>query len=194
MKDTFPANVPAKYFAIKEESKQMGFSMPSDVLIGDLLKALAASKPASNILELGTGTGLSASWILEGMDKGSQLTTVDNDTELISIAQKYLGDDRRVSIQCEDAEKWLKNYTGDTFDIIFADAWPGKYSQVSITLNLLSVGGFYIIDDMLPQPNWPHGHSKYVDNLITYLEEQNDLIISKLDWSTGVIIVVKNNL
>ncbi|MCW9706723.1 O-methyltransferase [Fodinibius salsisoli] len=193
MKSASSPTVPDTYSAIKAESEEVGFSMPSDLFIGSLLQTLTASKPASNILELGTGTGLSASWILNGMDDDSQLTSIDKNPELVKIAQKHLGDDERISILCEDAAMWLENYTGESFDIIFADAWPGKYSQIDITLGLLHTGGFYIIDDMLPQPNWPDGHSKNVANLITYLEKQNNLTISKLDCSTGILIAVKNN-
>jgi hypothetical protein len=53
------------------------------------------------------------------------------------------------------------------------------------------VGGFYIIDDMLPQPNWPEGHADKVERFIEELEERNDIILTKLNWSTGIIIVTK---
>lgn len=193
MENILPSDLPSQYSAIERESREIDFSMPSDLLIGSLLRTLTTSKPASRILELGTGTGLSSSWIIDGMDNASQLITIDNNPELLEIALKYLGDDKRISILCKDAALWLKNYASDPFDIIFADAWPGKYSEIQTTLDLLKAGGFYIIDDMLPQPNWPDGHSEHVKELITYLEEQNDLTISKLNWSTGIIIAVKNN-
>lgn len=191
MESTLPSDLPSQYSAIERETKEIGFSMPSDLLIGSLLRTLTMSKPASRILELGTGTGLSSSWIIDGMDDASQLITIDNNPEFLKIAQKYLEDDKRVSIISNDAAVWLKNYAGHPFDIIFADAWPGKYSEIQTTLDLLKAGGFYIIDDMLPQPNWPDGHSRHVKKLITYLEERNDLTISKLNWSTGIIIAVK---
>lgn len=61
--------------------------MPFDLYIGTLLKTLIVSKPKSNLLELGTGIGLSLSWMVDGMDFESKLTTVDNDLELIKIAE-----------------------------------------------------------------------------------------------------------
>ena len=51
--------------------------MASDPQTGSFLRALAASKPAANLLELGTGTGLSAAWLLDGMDATSQLDSVE---------------------------------------------------------------------------------------------------------------------
>lgn len=39
-----------------------------------------------------------------------------------------------------------------SFDLIFADAIPGKYEHLDETLALLRRGGLYVVDDMLPQP------------------------------------------
>ena len=80
---------------------------------------------------------------------------------------------------------------GNKFDLIFADAWPGKYSELDEILEFLTVGGIYIIDDMLAQPNWPKGHDDLVNELIEKLENRDDLQLTKLNWSTGIIIAVK---
>jgi len=44
---------------------------------------------------------------------------------------------------------------------------------------------------MLPQPNWPDGHSEKVDTLVSYLESREDLQVTKLVWSTGIIVATK---
>ncbi len=59
------------------------------------------------------------------------------------------------------------------------------------TLALLNPGGLYIIDDMLPQPNWPEGHAAKATKLIEDLEARKDLMLTKQHWSTGIIICVK---
>src|SRR5689334_25145131 len=46
------------------------------------------------------------------------------------------------------------------FDYIFADTWHGKYLLLDEVLSMLNRGGLYIIDDMLPQPNWPEGQDR----------------------------------
>jgi hypothetical protein len=56
---------------------------------------------------------------------------------------------------------------------------------------MLNKGGLYIIDDMLPQPNWPDGHQEKSIKLINYLETREDLVLTKQIWSTGIIIAVK---
>lgn len=183
---------PAIHEQIEAKSKEIGFTMPSDLYIGTLLKTLISSKSNANLLELGTGIGLSLSWMVEGMDDNSRLTTVDNDPKLIKIAKDFFAGDSRLEILCEDGSAWIKNYKGEKFDLIFADAWPGKYSEIDETLDLIKVGGFYIIDDMKTQPNWPDGHQEKVDKLVAYLEKRQDFNLTKMNWSTGVIIAVKN--
>jgi hypothetical protein len=56
---------------------------------------------------------------------------------------------------------------------------------------MLNKGGLYIIDDMLPQPNWPDGHHEKAINLVKYLETRNDLTLTKQVWSTGIVVAVK---
>jgi predicted O-methyltransferase YrrM len=175
------------------KSEEIGFTMPSDLYIGTLLKTLISSKPNGNFLELGTGISLSLSWMIDGMSADSRITTIDNDPKLTAIAKEYFENDNRVKIICEDAAQWIKKYHGKCFDLIFADAWPGKYSEIDEVLNLIKIGGFYVIDDMLTQPNWPEGHEDNVGKLISFLEKRKDFNITKMNWSTGVIIAVKIN-
>lgn len=191
MKDSDILNTPDIHSTIERKSEEIGFTMPSDLYIGSLLKTLITSKPKSNILELGTGIGLSLSWMVDGMDSESRLITVDNDPKLIEIAEGYFGDDERVEIVCNDGTAWVKNYRGEKFDLIFADAWPGKYSELDETLDLLKVGGLYVIDDMITQPNWPDGHQENVKKLVAYLEDRSDFNLTKMNWSTGLIIAAK---
>jgi predicted O-methyltransferase YrrM len=184
-------NVPVAYYAIDAATKEMGFTMPSDILTCSLLKTLAASKPNGRFLELGTGTGLSTAWILDGMDENSTLISIDYDSKLLEIAKKFLGSDKRLNLECVDGEAWIKQNLGQKFDYIFADTWHGKYSMLDEVLEMLNIGGLYIIDDMLPQENWPEGHADKALNLGKYLEKRTDLKLTKLHWATGIIIAAK---
>lgn len=165
--------------------------MASDVLTCSLLRTLAASKANGNFLELGTGTGLATAWILDGMDTASALISVDNEAAFLNIAKEFLGNDARLQLVCNDGGEWINNNRQLRFDYIFADTWHGKYLLLEETLSMLAKGGFYIIDDMLPQPNWPEGHHQKVNNLVSYLEARNDLLLTKQDWASGIIVAVK---
>lgn len=193
MNDLNILDIPEIHSEIENKSKEIGFTMPSDLYIGSLLKTLITSKPKSNILELGTGIGLSLSWMIDGMDSQSKLISIDNDPKLIEIAKNYFGKDKRVEIICANGTEWIKSYKGEKFDLVFADAWPGKYSEVDEILDSIKVGGLYIIDDMLTQPNWPKGHQENVDRLIEYLENRKNFNLTKMNWSTGIIIATKKH-
>jgi predicted O-methyltransferase YrrM len=183
--------MPYRYSALLEKSKEIGFGMPSDVYIGTLLKTLVASKPNGKFLELGTGIGLSLSWMIKGMDENSRIISVDNDSELIQIANAFFQGETRLELIWADGGKWLEMYDGTPFDLIFADAWPGKYSHLDKALELLKIGGFYVIDDMRKQSNWPKGHEDKANELVRILENREDITLTKMDWSTGLIIAVK---
>lgn len=191
MTDEINQPIPGAYFAIDQATKESGFTMASDILTCSLLRTLAASKPSGKFLELGTGTGLSTSWILSGMDSNSTLISFDNDEALLAIAKEYLGDDNRLSLVHTDGEDWVKNNKGQKFDYIFADTWHGKYLLLDEVLEMLNTGGLYIVDDMLPQPNWPEGHQEKAINFVKYLESRTDLVLTKQNWATGIIIAVK---
>jgi predicted O-methyltransferase YrrM len=191
MREEEHLNPPAVLKQILEESQALSFQMSSDLLTGSLLRTLAATKPAGKILEIGTGTGIATSWLLDGMDQESQLFTIDQNTDTVSVAKKYLGHDHRVIFYMEDAGPWLERFSDQSYDLIFADAWPGKYSHLEAALRLLKAGGLYVIDDMLPQPNWPEGHGAQVNQLLAALEKRSDLLLTKMAWSTGIIVAVK---
>ncbi|MGI9550787.1 MAG: O-methyltransferase [Aurantibacter sp.] len=191
MIDSNIRDIPKIHSEIERRSEEIGFTMPSDIYVGTLLKTLVSSKPGGRFLEVGTGIGLSLSWMIGGMDGDSSLITVDNDPDLIGIANEYFGTDDRVELVCRDGGEWIKNYHGEKFDLIFADAWPGKYSEIKEMLKLVNVGGFYVIDDMMAQANWPEGHQKNVEDLVEHLEGRIDFNLTKLNWSTGLIIAVR---
>jgi predicted O-methyltransferase YrrM len=176
--------------AIAQKTREIGFDMAGDALVGALLQSLAASKRGGRLLELGTGTGLSTAWIAQGMDPASRLISVDNDPQLLHIARSHITDPR-IEFVCSDAAKYLKSLAGERFDLIFADTWAGKYEMLDETLELLAPGGLYVIDDMLPQPNWPAGHDHKARALREQLFSRRDLAVCELAWASGVMICAK---
>ena len=183
--------VPKYYEQLKSESEKLGFNMPSDLQTGSLLRALAASKPGGRFLDLGTGTGLSLAWLAEGADSGSSLYTVDNSAHWQKVAKAIFAADERINFYTEDGNNWLVNYKGEQFDLIFADAWPGKFGNLNTALKLVKLGGFYIIDDLLPQPNWPEGHQQNVDRLVNDLQNRSDFVHTPFNWSTGLMLFTR---
>ena len=167
--------------------------MNSEPAVGCLLRTLAASKPRGRFLELGTGTGLASAWLLDGMCAGSCLVTVDNDPAPLEIATRNLGADKRLTVICADGDSYLHGATADAkkFDFIFADTWAGKYHLLDEALALLDRHGFFVIDDMLPRSGWPNGHAEKAAALLAALDRRDDLLVTRMGWSCGVVICVR---
>jgi predicted O-methyltransferase YrrM len=181
---------PAALAGIVADTAAISFSMISEPKVGALLAALAASKPAGRLLELGTGTGHGTAWLLHGMDAASVLDTVDTDEQVVAVARRHLGGDPRVTFHIGDGAAFLTSRPG-SYDVIYADAWPGKFSHLDDALACLRPGGIYVIDDLLPQPNWPDGHAPKVPALIDDIERRPGFTTVRLAWASGLMIVVK---
>jgi len=165
--------------------------MASEPKVGALLATLAASKPGGRFLELGTGTGHGTAWLLFGMDSTSSLDTVDSDPGVLMVARRHLAADSRVTFHVMDGAEFIRQAARGQFDLIYADAWPGKFSHLDEVLALLRNGGIYVIDDLLPQPNWPDGHAPRVPILVDSLEQRSEFVTVKLAWASGLMIVVR---
>jgi predicted O-methyltransferase YrrM len=188
-----PLGVPAALAGIEADTRQLGFAMASEPRTGALLRSLAASKPGGRMLELGTGTGVGTAWILDGMDGASTLVTVDEDEACVSVAKKHLAPDPRLRFVVADGASVLRDLEGERFDLIFADTWPGKFHHLDTALALLAPGGIYVIDDLLPQANWPEDHAPKVENLLDALASRSDLVACRMAWSSGLIVATKRS-
>jgi predicted O-methyltransferase YrrM len=184
---------PPQLAAMQIATTANGFTMPSEAGTGALLRTLAASKPGGRLLELGTGTGLATAWLLAGMDAAATLVSVDNDAAVQNIAREHLGDDPRVRFVHQPGEVFITDATVQNarYDLIFADTWPGKYWLLDETLALLSPGAFYVIDDVLPQPNWPADHPPKVAALIADLTTRRDVAVTQMAWASGLMLLTR---
>lgn len=184
---------PAVLEAILQDTRAIGFGMASEANTGTLLRALAASKPAGRILELGTGTGVGTTWLLAGMDANSRLDSVDNDAAAQAVAQRHLGRDPRVTFHLADGTEFLSRLPPRAFDLIYADTWAGKFSDLDAALELVRVGGIYLVDDLLPQANWPENHASKVAVLINELEHRAGFAAVTLAWASGLVVLVRTH-
>jgi predicted O-methyltransferase YrrM len=176
---------------IVSDTYTISFDMISEAKVGSFLATLAGSKPGGRFLELGTGTGHGTAWLLAGMDDASVLDTVDTDHAVVAVAQRHLGADGRVRFHVMDGAAFLRDADPGQFDLVYADAWPGKFSHLDEALALLRPGGMYVIDDLLPQANWPEGHAGKVAALIDEIESRDELVTVRLAWASGVMLVVR---
>jgi len=191
MNDENEHSLPSVWPEIRRQTLAMGFDMPSEARTAALLTVLAASKPGGRFLELGTGTGLATAALLAGMSHDAELVTVDVDATVQDVARRALGHDDRITFRLEDGLAYIESQPPRSFDLVFADAMPGKYEGLEEALRLVREGGIYIGDDMLPQDNWPEGHQHRVNGLVHQLQALKDWSMMSIAWGSGYVVAVR---
>lgn len=183
--------LPPRLRFVKARTQALGFAMACEDAVGALLRTLAASKRNGRLLEIGTGTGVGTAWLLDGMDASSRLITVDINAEYQQVAREAFAGDPRLEIVTRDAADYLRQQTAESFDLIFADAMPGKFDHLDEALLLVKRGGFYLVDDLLPQKNWPEDHAPKVETLVAKLTSLSQFRSISLACSSGIMILVR---
>ena len=125
------------------------------------------------------------------MDANATLASVDSEPNHQQVARDLLGQDSRLRLVLEDGHQFLKRQPAASYDFVFADAMPGKFEALENCLGVVKPGGYYLVDDMLPQVKWPAGHAEKVSHLVNLLAGDNRFAIVPLYWATGIIVAVR---
>ncbi|WP_331766926.1 class I SAM-dependent methyltransferase [Embleya sp. NBC_00896] len=182
---------PASVVVAEESARARGFRFSCAPEAGRLLAVLAAAvPPGGRILELGTGAGVGAAWIVSGVAPGAgiEFITVERDAELAAENARFRwpeGIDFRVG----DNEELLP--TLGMFDLIFADAEGGKWSGLDTTIAALHPGGILIVDDMDPTRVDGPDHRRSLERVRETLTTHPDLLAAELPTATGLILATR---
>ena len=120
------------------------------------LTLLARVIKARHVVEVGTGTGVSAVALLEGMTGDGVLTSIDNEAELQLVAREVLteaGVPRpRARLIAGEALVVLPKLTDGAYDLVFIDGDPLEYVEyVAQAVRLLRPGGVLVLHHALWQ-------------------------------------------
>lgn len=170
--------------------------MCSGLIQGRLLKMLAAMIRPTRVLELGTFSGFSALSIAEALEEDATIDTIEIDDELEDFIRHSLSlapCGNKVRLHIGSAEDVMKQWTNETFDLIFIDADKRRYCQdFDLCLPLLRKGGFILADNTL----WD-GHvtdpAKDRDPQTRGIKEFNDMVRNRTDIET-VILPIRDGL
>lgn len=133
-------------------AKVMTPRMLSGHLQGQVLRMFSQMIKPQNILEIGTYTGYSALCMVDGLQKGGKLITIDVNEELQDIIERYISEagkqdliDNRIGNALE-----IIPSLEQSFDLVFIDADKENYSNYfDLVFDKLSVGGYIIADNVL---------------------------------------------
>lgn len=126
---------------------------PISAVVGAQCALIAASSRAANVVEIGTGGGVSGLWLLHGAPRAT-LTTIDNEPEHLGAARQAFADARipaaRARFITGRASEVLPRMNEASYDIVLIDADPeGVLEYVEHGLRLARIGGTVLVPRVL---------------------------------------------
>lgn len=126
---------------------------PVSAAVGAQTAVLAAACSALNIVEVGTGAGVSGLWLLHGAPRAT-LTTIDTEPEYLSAARTAFAESRipaaRSRFITGRAADVLPRMNEASYDIVLVDADPeGVIEYVEHGLRLVRPGGIVLVPRVL---------------------------------------------
>jgi len=172
---------------LADSAAAAGFTQQGAVEVARFIGALTRLAGPRWALELGTGMGLTTYHILSNLPPDGVLDSVESNQELIEVARKVVGGDKRLRLHNRLGEDFIgEALEADRYDFIFADTWPGKYFLLDEVLRMVKPGGIYVIDDMNHSDDWPDGHEKKAQSLLAHLQGLTGWSFSYYTFGTGV--------
>ena len=125
---------------------------------GALLRFLASTIDASNVVEIGTGTGVSGLWLLRGMNSAGVLTSIDSDAERQRAAKEIFSTaaiaSNKIRLIAGRAIEVVDKLTGNAYDLMFINGDKLEYETLfDQSLRLLRPGGILIFHNVLSDSN-----------------------------------------
>lgn len=167
---------------------------------GALLRFLAASIQARAVVEIGTGAGVSGTWLLRGMHPEGVLTSIDREPEHQRVAkQTFLAAGfatSRFRLISGDALEVLPRLTDGAYDIVFGDASKEEYSSyLDEALRLLRPGGIVAFDNALwhgqvPDPGARDPGTVAIRDLLRRVRDDDRLVPVLVPSGDGLLAAV----
>lgn len=122
-------------------------------VLGRLLMSFSKMIVPSRILEIGTFTGYSAICLAQGLKPGGTMDALEINDELeylITEGFSKAGLKEIISLHIGDATTKLREFTNNTFDLVYIDANKREYcSYYELVVPLVKSGGFILADNVL---------------------------------------------
>lgn len=112
-----------------------------------LIQALAAQVRGGVIGEMGTGAGIGTAWISLATSPDTRIVTIDIDEARATAVRELFADYANVTVLQGDA---LEIADHGPFDLLYADAPPGKVTDQDVAVAMMKPGGLILLDDLTP--------------------------------------------
>jgi predicted O-methyltransferase YrrM len=151
---------PSEIREARHHAEQLGVESVTPAT-GAQLAVLAAISKAKNIVEAGTGAGISGLWLLSAA-RDSILTTIDNEPEYQNVAKKNFAaagiPANRIRVITGKAKAVMGNMAEGGYDLVFLDIDPLELEDLLPTaVSLIRPGGALVVAhalwrDRVPNP------------------------------------------
>lgn len=168
---------------------------------GAALRFVAALLGARNVVEIGTGCGISGVWLMRGMRADGVLTSVDLEAEHQRLAKKAFAAagiaPQRVRLIPGAALEVLPRLTDGHYDLVFADGDKREYPRyLEQALRLLRPGGVVAFDnslwhDRVADPSVQDADTLAVRELLREVTENETLLPVLLPVGDGLLLAKK---
>jgi predicted O-methyltransferase YrrM len=185
--------------AARPRGTELG-AMPIGSGGGAVLRFLAAGIQARSVVEIGTGAGVSGTWLLRGMAPDGVLTSIDVEPEHQQVAkQTFLAAGfatSRFRLIAGSALDVLPRLTDAAYDIVFGDAAKEEYTRyLDEALRLLRPGGIVAFDNALwhgrvADPTSREPSTVAVRDLLRRVRDDERLVPLLLPSGDGVLAAV----
>lgn len=132
----------------RQHSLELGIE-PVTPSVGAQLAVLAAASRATNIIEIGTGVGVSGLWLLSGAPD-AVLTSIDLEVDHQQVARRAFVEAgipaNRLRLIAGRASEVLPRMNEASYDLVVIDADPGSVIEyVEHGLRLVRTGGIVVV-------------------------------------------------
>jgi predicted O-methyltransferase YrrM len=168
---------------------------------GAALRFLAAVLNARNVVEIGTGCGVSGLWLIRGMRPDGVLTSVDIEAEHQRLAKLAFNEagipHQRLRLISGAALEVLPRLTENHYDLVFADGDKQEYPHyLEQARRLLRPGGVVAFDnslwhDKVADPSVRDSETLAIRDMLSAVSDDDDFVSVLLPVGDGLLAAQK---
>ncbi|MDG2496633.1 MAG: class I SAM-dependent methyltransferase [Aquiluna sp.] len=190
---------PAHIANARKSAEELGVESVT-AATGAGLAAIAGLLSAKNIVEAGTGAGVSALWLLSASET-STLTTIDDEPEYQNQARKNFTDSQipasRARVIAGKAAAVMANMTEAAYDMVFLDVDPlSLEALIPHAASLVKPSGAIVIAhalfrDRVPNPALRDDETSAMRDAVSGFEDSEEFASSISMLGDGLLIAVR---
>ncbi len=173
----------------REKSKELGL-ITIGPGVGALIRFLASTIDASNVVEIGTGTGVSGLCLFRGMNSAGVLTSIDSDPERQRAAREIFSEAgitaNKVRLIAGRAIEVVDKLTDNAYDLMFINGEKLEYETLfEQSLRLLRPGGILIFNNILGE--FSTSDAQAISAVSDKIKDDSRLISVMIPSGSGII-------